>query len=52
VLLPYEQHGGDYFLRREDRERVAKRFVRQLERLGHSVTLGTRGGASEVSGYF
>jgi transposase len=36
---PYDELGGDYFLRREDRERVAKRLVRQLERLGHSVTL-------------
>ena len=37
--LPYDELGGDYFRRREDRERVAKRLVRQLERLGHSVTL-------------
>jgi transposase len=36
---PYDELGGDYFLRREDRDRVAKRLVRQLERLGHSVTL-------------
>ena len=36
---PYQELGGDYFLRREDRERVAKRLVRQLERLGPSVTL-------------
>jgi transposase len=36
---PYDELGGDYFLRREDSERVAKRLVRQLERLGHSVTL-------------
>jgi transposase len=36
---PYDELGGDYFLRRQDRERVAKRLVRQLERLGHSVTL-------------
>jgi transposase len=36
---PYDEPGGDYFPRREDRERVAKRLVRQLERLAHSVTL-------------
>jgi transposase len=36
---PYDELGGDYFLRREDRKRVAKRLVRQPERLGHSVTL-------------
>jgi len=36
---PYDELGGDYFLRREDRERVAQRLVCQLERLGHSVTL-------------
>jgi transposase len=36
---PYDELGGDYFLRREDRARIAKRLVRQLERLGHSVTL-------------
>ena len=36
---PYDELGGDYFRQREDRERVAKRLVRQLERLGHSVTL-------------
>jgi RNA polymerase sigma-70 factor, ECF subfamily len=35
----HDELGGDYFLRREDRDRVAKRLVRQLERLGHSVTL-------------
>jgi transposase len=34
---PYDELGGDYFLRREDRGRVAERLVRQLGRLGHSV---------------
>src|SRR5918995_3549202 len=36
---PYEELGGDYFLRREDRDRITQRLVRQLRRLGHSVTL-------------
>jgi hypothetical protein len=49
---PYDELGGDYFLRRGDRERVAKRLVRQLERLRHSVTLEPAAQPSEVSGYF
>jgi transposase len=36
---PYEELGGDYFVRREDPERLARRLVRQLERLGQRVTL-------------
>jgi transposase len=36
---PYQDLGGDYFVRREDPERLAKRLVRQLERLGQRVTL-------------
>jgi len=36
---PYEDLGGDYFIRREDPERVTRRLVRQLERLGQRVTL-------------
>src|SRR5436190_15925402 len=36
---PYEDLGGDYFLRRETPERLTRRLVRQLERLGQSVTL-------------
>jgi transposase len=35
----YEELGGDYFVRREDPERPARRLVRQLERLGQRVTL-------------
>src|SRR5215211_1505512 len=35
----YEDLGGDYFLRREDQERITQRLVRQLERLGQRVTL-------------
>jgi transposase len=35
----YQELGGDYFLRRADRERVTQRLVRQLERLGQRVTL-------------
>lgn len=34
----YRELGGDYF-RRRDPERVVKRLVSQLERLGHEVTL-------------
>jgi transposase len=37
--VPYEDLGADYFARREDRERLARRLVRQLERLGQRVTL-------------
>ena len=36
---PYEELGGDYFINREDQERLTRRLVRQLERLGQSVTL-------------
>jgi transposase len=36
---PYADLGGDYFQRREDPIRVAKRLVAQLERLGQHVTL-------------
>jgi transposase len=36
---PYEELGGDYFIRREDQERLTRRLVRQLERLGQRVTL-------------
>jgi transposase len=32
--------GADYFQKRHDPEREARRLVRQLERLGHRVTLG------------
>lgn len=39
--VPYQDLGGDYFSRRADPERLAKRLVRQLERLGHTVTLQT-----------
>jgi transposase len=36
---PYEELGGDFFLRREDQQHIAQRLVRQLERLGQRVTL-------------
>jgi transposase len=39
--VPYHDLGGDYFTRRADPERIAKRLVAQLERLGHAVTLQT-----------
>jgi len=35
----YTDLGGDYFIQREDQERLTQRLVRQLERLGQSVTL-------------
>ena len=37
----YRDLGGDYFTRR-DPERHTKRLVRQLEALGHTVTLQAR----------
>jgi transposase len=37
--VPYQELGGDYFVRREDQERLTQRLVRQLERLGQRVTL-------------
>ena len=36
---PYAELGGDYLLQRETSTAHAKRLVRQLERLGHKVTL-------------
>lgn len=36
--VPYEEH-GDAFFEERDRELTEKRLVRQLERLGHHVTL-------------
>jgi transposase len=39
--VPYHELGEDYFYRRdtENTERYSRRLVRQLERLGHQVTL-------------
>jgi transposase len=37
--VPYHDLGGDYFARRADPQRLTKRLVAQLERLGHNVTL-------------
>jgi len=39
--VPYHDLGGDYLARRADPERIKKRLVAQLERLGHTVTLQT-----------
>jgi transposase len=39
--IEYQDLGGDYFARRSDPERQARRLVAQLERLGHRVTLET-----------
>jgi transposase len=36
---PYEDLGGDYFLRRENPEHLARHLVSQLEHLGQRVTL-------------
>src|SRR6266508_1308047 len=37
---PYEDLGADYLLQRDSTEGYKRRLVHQLERLGHSVTLG------------
>jgi transposase len=39
--VPYHDLGGDYFARRADPERLTKRLIAQLQRLGHTVTLQT-----------
>ncbi len=36
---PYQELGGDHFVRREDQARLTRRLVRQLEGLGQRVTL-------------
>ena len=36
---PYHDLGGDYFARRADPDRIAKRLIAQLQRLGHTVAL-------------
>jgi hypothetical protein len=36
---PYTDLGADYFLERQPREAYKNRLVRQLERMGHRVTL-------------
>jgi transposase len=37
--VDYQDLGGDYYTRRSDPERITRRLVAQLERLGHKVTL-------------
>ena len=37
--VAYQELGGDYFQRRHSAERHQRQLVRQLERLGHKVTL-------------
>ncbi len=39
--IAYHDLGGDYLARRSDPERMTRRLVAQLERLGHQVTLQT-----------
>ena len=36
---PYTDPGGDYFLERQHSQAYKHRLVRQLERMGHRVTL-------------
>jgi transposase len=36
---PYTDLGADYFLERQTSEAYQNRLVRQLERIGHKVTL-------------
>jgi transposase len=37
--VPYQDLGGDWFLRRHDPERHARRLARQIQALGYTVTL-------------
>ena len=37
--IAYHDLGGDYYARRSDPERLTRRLVAQLERLGHKVSL-------------
>ena len=37
--VPYQELGADYFDRRRSTEQRTRRLVRQLEQLGHTVTL-------------
>ena len=37
--VPYQELGEDYFQRRHSAEHYQRQLVRQLERLGHKVTL-------------
>jgi transposase len=39
--VPYKELGGHYLARRVDPERITKRLIAQLERLGHTVSLQT-----------
>ena len=39
--VPYQDLGGDYFIRRADPTRITQRLIAQLQRLGHTVTLQT-----------
>ncbi len=36
---PYSDLGADYFLERQQSQAYQRRLVRQLERMGHRVTL-------------
>jgi transposase len=43
---PYSDLGADYFLERQTSEAYEHRLVRQLERIGHTVTLEPAGDAA------
>ncbi|MGH3572121.1 MAG: hypothetical protein ACRDUW_09870 [Pseudonocardiaceae bacterium] len=34
---PYHDLGGDYFIRREDPQRRARKLIRQLETIGYTI---------------
>ena len=47
--VPYHDLGAHHFTRRADPERLAKRLIMQLERLGHTVTLQTQTAQESVA---
>ena len=44
----YRDLGGDYFIR-QNPDRVTRRLVRQLEALGHQVTLTPKDDPEEIA---
>ena len=36
---PYSDLGADYFVKRQSKQAYTNKLVRQLERMGHKVTL-------------
>jgi transposase len=49
---PYEDLGSDWFLRRRRPDLLTRRLVRQLERLGHTVTLEPPQEGARAASYF